>query len=252
MKNQKPGMLSKLTKIEFKVWLRGKENTFFAIVLPLLLFLLSAYAFPPLPGHSRGYTISWMSSGGISLVLLVSSFTCLSMTIVEYKENRYLRRFATTPLSPSKFLLIELLVSFLFTLVALCVFFAVVFSAGMRVRGASPLLLIPPILLGWLTYSSFALMVAGLVKNSKTAYIIVIPFMMLILFVSNFFMDISYFPDAFQPVSEALLGTPLCTLLRKIILGSRFLPGEITKYTLTLIGWLVGTSLITLKTFRWE
>ena len=244
--------VEKFLKTELKVWIRTRENIFWAVVFPLFWFILCRFAFPPLMGYTRLETLEYFFPSGVSLIILVSSFTCLTISIASYKERGILRRLAVTPISVSTYMIVEVVTALIFTAFSICLLSCIAACFGVKCHG--PILsFVLIILLGMFTFISIAFMIAGMSKNTKTAYIFAMIFMFAILFLSEFFpMGIAASSKWVQILSEILPGTALCHPLRDIIMGQGTLIGDNVKYIGILFGWLIGTIIVTTKTFRWK
>jgi ABC-2 type transport system permease protein len=241
----------KFLKIELNIWIRTKENIFWAIVFPLFWFMLCRFTFPPLWGYTRVETLEYFFPSGIGIVILTSSFTCLTISIASSKERGILKRLTVTPVSVSTYMAVEVLTALLFTTFSLFLLSCIAACFGVRCHG-SILSLLLLILLGMLTFMSIAFMIASISKNVRSAYILTMICTLLILFISEFFpMGISASPEWVQVLSEILPGTPVVHPLREIVMGQGTLVGNV-KHIGILLGWLIGTAIVTAKTFRWK
>ncbi|MFC4908179.1 ABC transporter permease [Actinomadura gamaensis] len=106
-------MLSKLTLMEFRLFVRDMVGPALIVALPVALLL--GFGFMPggtkASGDLAGQSAAeYIASIDVGLVLVVLGFTILPSVVSDYREKGVLRRLGTTPVRPSRLLAAQLLI----------------------------------------------------------------------------------------------------------------------------------------------
>ncbi|MCP2343816.1 ABC transporter permease [Actinomadura rupiterrae] len=106
-------MLTKITLMEFRLFVREMVGPALVMALPVALLLGFGY----MPGGTKGSkdlagqsAAEYIASIDVGLVLVVLGFTILPSVISDYREKGVLRRLGTTPVRPSRLLLAQLII----------------------------------------------------------------------------------------------------------------------------------------------
>jgi ABC-2 type transport system permease protein len=194
--------------------------------------------------------VDFLIPGLLGFGLMSSAIWGLGWGIVMMRTGKLLKRFAATPMRRSDFLL-----SFVFSRSAFAIV-EVLFFVGfarllfnLSVQG-SLLLFLGFGLLGSLSFSGVALLVASRAQNTETANglmnVVTMPMMVL----SGVFFSAHNFPQVMQPFLRILPLTALIDALRAVMLegkGAAALGFE----ALVLAVWGVGSFVLSLRLFRW-
>jgi ABC-type multidrug transport system permease subunit len=175
----------------------------------------------------------------------------VGFSIVTARSKKLLKRLVATPMRRSDFLLSQVLSRMVFLVfeVVLLVGFGWWFF-GVAVRGSLVLLALLSFL-GALAFAGLGLLVASRAETiegvSGLMNFVMLPMWLL----SGVFFSAERFPDAVQPLINALPLTALNDALRAVINEAAPLPaiaGEVA----ILIGWSVASFGVALKIFKWR
>jgi ABC-2 type transport system permease protein len=174
-----------------------------------------------------------------------------SIPLVAQREKLILKRLSATPLSRitlvSSNVLMRLLIAAVQTVLIVGVG-ALLF--GVAIIG-NIAVVIGLIALGALTFLAIGYLIASWAKTeeSATALTSVVQFPMM--FLSGIFFPIAFMPEWLQPVAAFLPLTYLADALRQTMVGgAAYVPLPVG--VLVLVGWLVVSSAVTARFFRWQ
>lgn len=195
--------------------------------------------------------IDWVIPGLIGLNLMSTGMWGIGFGIVNMRQKKQLKRLVSTPMRRADFLLSQMVarLAFLALEVPPIVLFAwLVF--GVEVAG-SFLALTGVVLLGTMAFSGIGLLASSRARTIEGVSGILNVVMLPMFVLSGVFFSSSRFPDAMQPIVQALPLTALNDALRAIYNegASVFsLPGELA----LLAGWAVLSFGAALRLFRWQ
>lgn len=195
--------------------------------------------------------VDFVVPGLLGMNLMGSGMWGIGFAVVDARRKHLLKRLVATPMSRSQYLASFVLsrLTFLVVEVVLLLGFAsLVF--GVPVRG-SLLLLAAICLVAALTFSSLGLLVASRPRTvegvSGLMNLVMVPMWIL----SGVFFSSSRFPDALQPLIQALPLTAAIDALRDTMLRGAG-PSEVLPELALLLLWLVVTFLLAVRLFRWR
>ncbi len=195
--------------------------------------------------------IDFLIPGLLGMNLMGTGIWSLAFSVTTARNRKILKRLVATPMRKSHYLLAQILsrVAFLVPeIVALIGGGWLLF--GVAVRG-SFLLLAVTCLLGSMTFCGIGLLIASRVSTiegaSGLANLVMLPMWLL----SGVFFSSERFPDAVQPVINALPLTALNQALRGIITEAKSLP-EIAVQLAIVAAWGLLSFGVALKIFRWR
>ncbi len=195
--------------------------------------------------------IDWVVPGLIGLNLMSTGMWGIGYGIVYMRQKRQLKRLIATPMRRSDFLLAQIAarLAFLVLEVTPIVLFArLVF--GVQVRG-SLLALSLVILLGAMTFSGLGLLASARASTIEGVSGIMNVVMLPMFILSGVFFSAERFPDAIQPLVQALPLTALNDALRAVY--NEGLPLWSAGADLAILGaWTLGTFALALRLFRWR
>lgn len=241
----------KLFKIEFKLNLKDMNMVLFAIIMPIVIFVIFGIVNKDnLAYAGANYTYIEQTFPAISTIAICAGgLMGLPMVISEYRERKILKRFQVTPMSPVKLLFIEFLIYVIYSVVSLItliligvIFFKVdIKGSWIGFLGAFFLTMITTLLVG--------LFVGGIAKNSKSAGVIasVLYFPMLLL--SGTTIPLESMPEILKNIVSVFPLTQGILLLKDSFLnigGNIWLPITV----MSVFGIIL--TFLTVKTFKWE
>jgi ABC-2 type transport system permease protein len=195
--------------------------------------------------------IDFLVPGLLGMNLMGTGIWSLAFSVTTARNKRVLKRLVATPMRKSHYLLSQILgrLGFLIPEMVILVGSGWLFF-GVAVRG-SLLLLFVTSLLGAMTFCGLGLLIAARVSTiegaSGLANLVMLPMWLL----SGVFFSSERFPDAVQPVINALPLTALNQALRGIMTEGRGLLGIAPQLAIVL-AWGVVSFGVALKIFRWR
>lgn len=238
-------------KTELKLSLRDMNMPIFAVMMPLVIFIVLGIIYGTKPAYDGAdYTFLEQSFGAVSAVAIrASGLMGLPLAVSGLRELKILKRLRVTPVSPVFILGVELSMYIVYCAVSLLTLSAAALLWGVRLRGSLPAFL-GSWLLTMLSTMSIGMLAGGVAKNTKQASVIasILYFPMLIF--SGATLPIEVMPMAMQKVVSFFPLTQGLTMMKHTFLGIR------TGSVLLPIGVMVGAAALctglSVRFFRWE
>lgn len=195
--------------------------------------------------------IDWVIPGLIGLNLMSTGMWGMGFALVQMREKKQLKRLASTPMRRRDFLLAQVLarVAFLGLEVPPILLFAWL-AFGVTVQG-SFLWLAVTVLLGAMTFAGMGLLLSTRARTiegvSGLLNLVMLPMFVL----SGVFFPASRYPDAIQPLIQALPLTALNDAMRAVYndgLPLTAVPGEVA----VLLVWMLVPFALAVRGFRWQ
>lgn len=241
----------KLYSIEQKLAFRSADMIIFGIAMPVgILALISIVAGGKMAGDT-GYT--FLDSAFASLIavgICACAFMGIPLTIADYRDKKILKHFFVTPCSPVWMLGANVLcgaVMAILSAVAVTLVSVVVF--GYRMQG-SVLLFIVMWFLTLISMLSIGLLMASLCRTVKAANAVTSLVYFPMLFLSGATIPFELFQEGLQKVAAVLPLTQGIKLMKEASMGIQT-EGAVWRIVL-LIGITVVSTIISVRTFRWE
>jgi ABC-type polysaccharide/polyol phosphate export permease len=195
--------------------------------------------------------IDFLVPGLLGMNLMGSGIWGLGFAIVDARKKRLLKRLIATPMSRFQYLASFALsrLTLLFIEVGLLLGFAVLVF-GVPLRGSLPLLVLI-CLVSSLSFASLGLLIASRAQTMEGASGLMNLVMLPMWIFSGVFFSASRFPEAIQPLIQALPLTAVIDALRANILrgaGWQTIAPELG----VISAWLVLSFFLALKLFRWR
>jgi hypothetical protein len=195
--------------------------------------------------------IDFLVPGLMGLNLMGGGLWGVGFVIVDMRVRKLLKRLLATPMRREDFLLAILSARLVFLtpdmgilLLVGCVGF------GVPVRG-SWLTLVLVILVGAASFAGLGLLVACRAQKTETITGLMNAVMLPMWLLSGTFFSAERFPDAMQPLVQALPLTQLNNALREVMLNDRSLT-EVAWRLGILAVWGAGSFVLALRWFRWR
>ncbi len=195
--------------------------------------------------------VDFVLPGLLAMNLMGSGIWGIGFTIVDARRKKLLKRLAATPMQRSHFLLSYLamrLVLMVIEVVVIGAFGRFVF--GVPMRGPLGVFLLVT-LMGTLAFGAMGLLIASRARTVEGASGMMNLVMLPMWVASGVFFAASRFPDAIQPLVQALPLTAVVDALRLNMLQGAGLAG-VWSELLILSGWLVVSFTLALRLFRWK
>jgi ABC-2 type transport system permease protein len=195
--------------------------------------------------------VDFVVPGLLGMNLMGSGIWGLGFAIVDARRKHLLKRLTATPMSRPQFLASFVLsrLTFLIVEVALLVGFAVVVF-GVPIRG-SLLVLAGICMLSALAFASLGLLLAARPRTVEGVSGIMNVVMLPMWIFSGVFFSSSRFPDAVQPLIQALPLTAVIDALRATMLRGAGMR-EVLPELAVISAWLVVSFVLAVRLFRWR
>jgi len=173
--------------------------------------------------------------------------------LVNFRIGKLLKRFTATPMPRRDFLLAILLARLTFLIPDVAVLLCLgVFGFGMPLQGS--LWLVGALeVVGALAFSGIGLLIASRAQSTETVSGLMNLVMLPMWVFSGLFFSSERFPEAIQPIIQALPLTQLLNALRAVMLEGAGWSSLVVLVALAVLSaWAVGTFAVALKVFRWN
>lgn len=194
--------------------------------------------------------IDFLIPGLIGLNTMGGGLWGIGFLLVNFRVAKLLKCFMATPMPRRDFLMALLGARLTFLLPDLAVLLLLGTQVfGMPIRG-SLLLVILIDVLGALAFAGIGLLVGSRAQTTETVSGLMNLVMLPMWLFSGVFFSAERFPDAAQPIIQALPLTQLISALRRVMLeGAGFL--DVAPAMAILAAWAIVTFVVALKIFRW-
>lgn len=195
--------------------------------------------------------VDWLLPGLVGMTIMGTSLWGIGFGIVQVRQRKLLKRLAASPMSRRDYLLAQILarMSFLLPEVWAPLGFGVL-ALGMPLVGSAWTVTVVSAI-GALSFGGLGVLVASRPKSFEAISGILNLVMLPMWMVSGIFFAASNFPDAAQPVIQALPLTALIDALRAVILEGATLTAVGGDLALLAV-WGVVPFAVALRVFRWQ
>src|SRR5437667_10188316 len=195
--------------------------------------------------------IDFLLPGIIGMNLLGGGLWGVGFVIVDMRVRKLLKRLLATPMRRSHFLLSILTARMILMLPEMVLLLLLGWLAfGVPVRG-SLITVCLFILVGATTFASLGLLIGSRTEKSETAQGLINLAALPMWLLSGIFFSSKRFPDAMQPLVQALPLTQFNDALREVMLEGASLADVAWRLGLLAL-WAVGTFVLAMKLFRWQ
>lgn len=242
----------KLTWTECKLYFRMPIYAFFTLALPPMILLLfgSIFGNASVPMYSGYGYVDQSVPALTALIIALSAFISLAITLANYRERGILRRFRATPVSPATVLGAQLVMQFVMTLAGMALLVLtgkLVF--GLRF-GGNALNVFVAFTLSCLSFFALGMVLAGTMPNVRVASIVGNVIVYPLIYLSGATIPMEVMPPAMRDFSRFLPLTHVVTLLQGLWVGDTWAEHQTELMVLSII--LVVSTLVAVKVFRWE
>lgn len=242
----------KLLKIEFKLYFRDFGAFFFTLVFPVMLLLIFGSIYGNEPADifgGLGYIDTFIPAL-MYFVVLVTGIMMLPVNIVNYRENKILKRYKVTPISPAQLLIAQGLINMVVTAMGSVILFVCgKLMYDIRVEGSLFPILIA-IFLGILMTYSLGFLVASLARSTRSVNAVSNMIYFPMMFLSGCMIPLSIFPDGVETVSKVIPGRYAVELLQNVFAGKTLLDNVGNIIVLLAISAI--SIVISVLSFKWE
>ncbi|WP_414168645.1 ABC transporter permease [Streptoverticillium reticulum] len=241
-----------LGRAEMKLLGRNRVALYTALVMPVLMIYALRSATKNVDLSRAGMSLAEVTmTGAFGYVLIFVVHTSLITVYTARRQELVLKRLRTGEANDAEILAGTALPSAAIALVQ-CVLLVVVGSLWLHMRApVRPELLVAGMLLGIVLLAALAAVSTRFTKNSESAQLTAMPFVMVSMFFSGMFWPLEAMPSGLATFCEVLPMTPVLQLVRTGWLG-----GADTASALGHLGaalaWTVVAVFAVRRWFRWE
>ena len=238
-------------KTELKLSLRDMNMPIFAIIMPLVIFIVLGIIYGTKPAYDGAdYTFMEQSFGAVSAVAICASgLMGLPLAVSDLREMKILKRLRVTPVCPVFVLGVELSMYIVYCAVSLATLSVAALLWGVQLHGS-----LPAFLGSWaltmLSTQSIGMLAGGVAKDTKQASVIasILYFPMLIF--SGTTLPLEVMPKAMQKIVSVFPLTQGLTMMKNTFLGVS--TGSILLPLCVMIGVAALCTILAVRFFRWE
>jgi ABC-2 type transport system permease protein len=196
-------------------------------------------------------SIDYLIPGILAMSILNLALFATAQPIISLRSQGVLRRLGATPLPRSTLLAAYIAMRVLIALFQTGIIVAVGITLFGLTMAGSWLMFGGVLLLGTLAFIAIAFVIAAIAKTEESGGALTSAVQLPMLFLSGIFFPLSVMPEFLHPVANALPLTYLADALRQVMVSATPDHSMLTN-TLVLLGWLVVSSALAIRFFRWE
>ena len=234
-----------LLKTELKLSVRGMDMIIFAIFLPVVVMVILGIV-----TQSNSLNLAVSFSAVSTIAICAGGVMGLPLVISGYRQNKILKRFKVTPVSPSLLLFVQVMIYTLYSVVSLILVYLTASAFfGFRLPG-SWVQFIGAFVLVMISMFSIGILVGGVSPNTKIASIIasILYFPMLIF--SGATLPYEIMPIPLQRIADVMPLTQGIKILKAAAQGNTI---ENIALSLIIIGTIaIVCTVMSIKFFKWE
>ena len=238
-------------KTELKLSVRDMNMVIFAILMPLVIFIILGIIYGTKPAYDGAdYMFLEQSFGAVSAVAICASgLMGLPLAVSGLREMKILKRLRVTPVSPVFVLGVELSMYIVYCAVSLATLSVAALLWGVRLHG-SLLAFLGSWALTMLSTLSVGMLAGGVAKDTKQASVLasILYFPMLIF--SGATLPIEVMPSVMQKIVRFFPLTQGLTMMKNAFLGigaeNVLLPACV------MLGLTALCTVLSVRFFRWE
>lgn len=188
-------------KTELKLSLRDMNMVIFAVIMPLVIFIILGIIYGARPAYDGAdYTFMEQSFGAVSAIAICASgLMGLPLAVSGLREMKILKRLRVTPVSPVFVLVVELAMYIVYCAVSLATLSVAALLWGVRLHGS-----LLAFLGGWtftmLSTLSVGMLAGGMAKDTKQAAVIASILYFPMLFFSGTTLPLEVMPKAMRKI----------------------------------------------------
>jgi ABC-2 type transport system permease protein len=242
----------KLLLVQAKLYLREPVATFFTVIYPPLMLLLfgAIYGNKPTPFFGGRGTMDVTVPAYIGLIIVTVGLIGLPIGAAAARESGVLRRFRATPLHPLAYIISDIAVYVLMTVIGVLLLIltgAIVFH--IRFEG-NVLSVLAGFLLGTTGFFALGYLIAGLAPTARAAQTVGMVLAFPMMFLSGATIPLEVLPAKVQVISPYVPLTYVVSLIKGLWFGDPW--SQHWTEIAVLVGCLLVGGAIAARTFRWE
>ena len=238
-------------KTELKLSLRDMNMPIFAVIMPLIIFIILGIIYGAKPAYEgAGYTFLEQSFGAVSAVAICAGgLMGLPQAVAGAREKKLLKRFRVTPVSPVFILGVDLAMYIVYCIVSLITLTLAGLLWGIRLRG-SLLAFLGSWAITMISTLSVGMLVGGVAKDTKQASVIACILYFPMLVFSGTTLPLELLPRVMQKLVSVFPLTQGVTMMKNAFLGVG--TGNILLPVCVMLGLTALCAGFSVRFFRWE
>ena len=238
-------------KTELKLSLRDMNMPIFAVIMPLIIFIILGIIYGAKPAYAdAGYTFLEQSFGAVSAVAICAGgLMGLPQAVADAREKKLLKRFRVTPVSPVFILSVDLAMYIVYCIVSLITLTLAGLLWGIRLRG-SLLAFLGSWAITMISTLSVGMLVGGIAKDTKQASVIACILYFPMLIFSGTTLPLEIMPRAMQKLVSVFPLTQGITMMKDAFLGVH--AGSYLLPVCVMAALTALCTLLAIRFFRWE
>lgn len=239
----------KLTVVQFKLYLREPAAFFFTLVFPAMVLLLFGAIFGNESYGGVRY-VDYETPALVAMVIGTVGLMSIPIATAVAREHHILRRYFATPLRPVQYIIADLAANIAVSLLGSLLLIVVgwlVYDLHLPDRVLAWIL---AFLLAMLSFAAAGYLIAALAPTTRVAQTVGMVLFYPMLFLSGAAFPLEIMPAWLQELSKLLPLRYVVTLLQGLWFGDGWREHLTDVTVLTAI--LVGATLLSVRTFRWE
>ena len=244
--------LRKLTAVQFKLFVREPVAAFFALAFaPLVLILFGfIYGNEPIEQFGGRGSIDIAVPGYTGMIIGTIGLMSVPIATAARREAGVLRRFRATPLRPLTYMVTDVLVYLLMTILGIVLLF-IVAKVGYNVRFDGNIVsVLLAIALGAFAFMALGLVLAGVAPTARVAQVVAMVLFYPMMFLSGASIPLEVMPEGVRSAARFLPLTHVVTLVKGMWFGDPW--SEHVTEVIVLTAILVVGAAIASRVFRWE
>lgn len=195
--------------------------------------------------------IDYLIPGILAMSILNLALFATAQPIISLRSQGVLRRLGATPLPRRTLLAAYIAMRVLIALIQT----GIIVSVGIALFGLTMagdwLIFGGVLLLGTLAFIAIGFLIAAIARTEESGSALTAALQLPMLFLSGIFFPLAAMPGFLRPVADLLPLTYLADALRQVMIGATPDHSMIVN-TLVLLGWLVVSSAVAIRFFKWE
>lgn len=207
-------------KTELKLSLRDMNMVIFAVIMPLVIFVIFGIIYGRKPAYDgANYTFLEQSFGAVgAIAICAGGLMGLPLAVSGLREMKILKRLLVTPVSPVFILGVELAMYIVYCATSLATLSIVALLWGVKLHG-SILAFFGSWVLTMLSTLSVGMLVGGVAKDTKQASVIACVLYFPMLIFSGTTLPLEIMPKAMRNVVSFFPLTQGITMMKNTFLG---------------------------------
>lgn len=244
--------LVKLTQTQFKLYVREPLAFFFTMIFPAGLLALFGVIFgnDPDPFYGGMGYVDYAAPALMVLVVVTVMLMGVPVKTASDREFGVLRRFRATPLRPGVYMMADVIMYYLVSLVGAALLLLVgALAFHLRLTDNWPGAWLAFTLIA-LAFAAFGYLIAALAPTARIAQTVGMILYFPMMFLSGAAFPVAIMPDWLQRISKFMPMTQAVELMQGVWFGQRW--GDLSRQIIILTAMMAVCALIAARAFRWE